>query len=296
MNSLEGKRILVTGAGGMLGSEFISRLRAKGVLCEGVSRPRVDLDDPASFASCVDEGSWDVVLHCAAETNVDACETDPEMASRRNHESTMAMAHAAARQGAKFVFVSSSGVFDGKQSEPYHEMAAPSPSTAYARSKVTAEETLLREVPGSLVVRAGWLFGGAASQKKNFVAARWREAQGKEELVSAGDKFGSPTWTRDLVDLVMRLVEAEAHGVIHTVNSGVASRAEYVAEIVRLFGLSTSVRAVSSAEFPRKAPVPDNEALTSVRLQEFGVAPLRSWREALEEYVREEGAGISSSA
>ncbi len=280
-----GQRVVVTGATGMLGAEFVARLEEDAIACVALSRPRANLDEPASLAKGLLETPGSVVIHCAAETNVDACEEDPAMAQRRNHEATLVLAQAAHTAGAKFVFISSSGIFDGRRKAPYDEFVSPSPLTTYARSKVDAENALREKFPDALIVRAGWLFGGATSQRKNFVAARCREAVGEAEIVSAFDKVGSPTWTRDLVDLVLRLGEVGASGVVHTVNSGAASRAEYVAEILRLAGSSTKVRAVSSQEFPRRAPVPDNESLTSVRLGEWGLAPLRSWQEALAEYI-----------
>lgn len=290
---LAGRRVLVTGAAGMLGSEFVSVLGSGGVEVVRGSRPGVDLDRPDLVREFLQANASSAIIHCAAETNVDACELEPEMAFRRNRDTTYALAETARDLGAKVVFISSSGVFDGKKSEPYHEYDEPSPCTVYARSKVAAEEMLRGEFPEALIVRAGWLFGGDPVQKKNFVAARWREAQGKDEIVSASDKMGTPTWTRDLVEQVLGLMATNASGVFHTVNAGSASRAEYVAEILKICGLSTRVRPVSSNEFPRRAPVPDNEALVSERVAKHGITP-RPWKEALAEYIASRGGDFAA--
>ena len=287
---LSGRRIFVTGAAGMLGSEFVNRLDAAGATMVAVTRQNLDLDFPERAADHFRAHPCDTVIHCAAETNVDACEGDPAMALRRNCETPLSLARSACDAGAKFVFVSSSGVFDGKKPDPYDESDVPAPCTAYAASKVAAERILMEQIPSVLIIRAGWMFGGSATQKKNFVAARWREAQGRAEVVSAGDKTGSPTWTRDLVGLVWDLIRTDATGIFHTVNSGSATRAEYVAEILRLCQIPATVRPVSSREFPRSAAVPDNEALVSVRRE----IPLRPWREALADYIAETGRTFSA--
>ena len=292
-NFFTGRRVLVTGAKGMLGAEFVGALQAAGADVVRASRPAMDLDRADLVREYLRANAGAAVIHCAAETNVDACEREPEMAFRRNRDLTRVVAETVRELGAKLVFVSSSGVFDGKKSAPYDEFDVPSPCTIYARSKVAAEEVLRTEFPETLIIRAGWLFGGEPAQKKNFVAARWREAQGKPEIVSASDKTGSPTWTRDLVHQVIHLIEAGASGVVHTVNEEPATRAEYVAEILRVCGLPAVVRPVSSKEFPRSAHVPDNEALTSVRVAESGLRPMRSWKEALAEYVAARRADFS---
>lgn len=286
------RRVLVTGAAGMLGAEFVSALQEINAEVVRASRPAVDLDRPDLISKYLRVNTGAAVIHCAAETNVDACELQPEMAFRRNRDVTRVVAETARELGAKLVFVSSSGIFDGKKSEPYHEYDEPSPCTVYAQSKVAAEEVLRAEFPEALIVRAGWLFGGESSQRKNFVAARWREAQGKAEIVSASDKTGTPTWTRDLVEQVFCLLAADASGVFHTVNAGSATRAEYVAEILSLCGSRARVKPVSSKEFPRSAPVPDNEALVSARVAEHGISP-RPWKEALAAYIASRGDGFS---
>jgi dTDP-4-dehydrorhamnose reductase len=290
---LAGRRVVVTGANGMLGAEFAEALEKAGADVARASRPDIDLDRPETASAFLRAKAGEVVFHCAAETNVDACERELELAFRRNRDFTRAVAETSRELSAKLVFVSSSGIFDGKKHAPYDEFDSPAPCTVYAQSKVAAEEMLRTEFPEALIVRAGWLFGGAAAQKKNFVAARWREAQGKAELVSASDKIGSPTWTRDLVRQVLRLIEIGASGVFHTANEEPATRADYVAEILRVCGLSTKVRPVSSREFPRSAPVPDNESLTSVRITEVGLSRMRPWKEALTEYAAEMSGGFS---
>jgi dTDP-4-dehydrorhamnose reductase len=285
-------RVFLTGARGLLGSEFAAQAAASGWPVRAVTRDDFDLARPESLAAAFRRDPCPLMIHCAAETNVDACEEDPDHADRCNRQAPLALARAVHEVGGRLVFVSSCGIFDGRKPTPYTEDDAPAPLTHYAASKAAAEDALLHDFPATLIVRVGWLFGGGPEQKKNFVAARCREAAGKSEVLSAGDKSGSPTWTRDVVGQVFALLDQGAAGIVHTANTGMASRAEYVAEILRLAGSPTTVRPVSSAAFPRRAPVPDNEALASIRLSEFGLTS-RPWQEALKFYITDPLGGTS---
>lgn len=290
------RRVAVTGASGMLGAEFVEVLRMRGVDVHALSRPAITLDDPSGLGAAVTGLGCDGIIHCAAETDVDACEADAAMAMRRNRDATLALARAARECRARMIFISSSGVFDGTKSGPYLESDPAFPLTAYARSKREAETSLLALDPSALVVRAGWLYGGGPQHRKNFVAARWREALGKTEIVSASDKCGSPTWTRDLAERVWDLVEAGASGLVHAANAGRASRAEYVTEILSLLGSPVGVRPVLSREFPRRAPVPNNEEIASERWPTWNMAPMRPWRDALAAYLKEAGGAIRAES
>ena len=218
---------------------------------------------------------------------MDKCETDPAHAARINTAATVELAEACVQAGAALIYVSSCGIFDGNSREPYLETESPRPRTFYARSKFDAEGRVLAASPRNLVCRVGWLFGGSVDQKKNFVEARRKEALKGGTMLSASDKWGSPTYARDAAERIIELFSRGAAGVVHVANVGVASRYEYVREIVVALNLEVEVRPADSSAFRRAAPVPDFEAIASCRDAELGVPAMDDWRSALRRYISE---------
>jgi len=274
-------RILVTGSSGMLGREMMEVGRKKGHEMVGWTRRELDLEKPEEGIRKIAELKPGAVIHCAAETNVDQCQRDPALAMRVNGETPGKLAAAAREAGALFVFISTSGIFGGEKRGPFSEEEPVRPGTAYAKAKVFGEERVRKEHPQALILRAGWLYGGPLEFRKNFVGARLREAETTPELISATDKQGSPTWTKDFAAAAFELLEKGESGIVHLANTGQATRFDYVSEILKLAGKRNPVRAVDSGHFPRTAPVPDDERLASTRIH-----PLRDWREALKEYLQ----------
>lgn len=279
------QKVAVTGSRGLLGSECVKLGSERGWEVVALTRNELNLEALDDFPRILSEISPDAVIHCAAETNVDLCERDPAWAQRINAEATGALARAAHQVGAKVVYIGSCGIFDGKKRTPYLESDRPQPLTQYAASKFQGEAECLTADAGNLVCRVGWLFGGDTGQRKNFVEARRKEAATGKEMVSANDKWGSPTWARDAADRIVRLLEADASGICHVANSGIASRQDYVTAIVQSFEPDRTVEGVDSSHFPRSAPVPDFEALASERFDEWGLEAMPDWKHALKRYV-----------
>ena len=269
----------------MLGSEFLKMGRRLGYEMSGWTRLDLELEKPTEGILRLKELRPDAVIHCAAETNVDLCENDRDRILRVNAETSGLLAETAQELGAHFVFVSTSGLFDGNKESAYHEGDLPNPLTRYGASKFEGEKRVCNAHAGALILRAGWLFGGLLEMKKNFVGARLREAEGKKVIYSAIDKKGSPTWTQDFVEDAFDLLRRETKGIVHLANSGEATRFEYVREIMRLTGQNTIVEGVYSERFQRSAPVPKNEALASIRVYGSGCSLRRPWQHALEEYL-----------
>ncbi len=284
-------RVVVTGASGMLGSDLAAAWREGGDDVLALGRSELDVTDLAAVRRALTAARAHVVVHAAAHTDVDGAERDPDLAHRINAIGSANVALGCMDAASDLVHVSSCGVFDGRKAAPYVETDRPAPLTRHHESKLAGEEAVRRLWPRHYVLRPGWLFGGAPSHRKNFVAARWREAKGKRTLESAGDRFGSPTYTLDFALAARRLVAARAYGLYHVANAGVASRADYVRGCLAALGLDVAVREVASSHFPRAAPVPAWEALDSRDLRLRGFPALRPWGEALGEYVRERLAG-----
>lgn len=269
----------------MLGSDFCLFLRESGHQVAPYRHDEMDVRDMARVMDIVSTELPDCVIHAAAMTNVDACERDPESGYAANALGTWNIALACARSDAMMVYVSSCGIFDGTKTESYTEFDQPSPLTHYARSKYLGEKYTEQHCARHFVVRPGWLFGGSSEHKRNFVEARRREALSKPELMSANDKFGSPTYTMDFAAQVMALVKSEAFGTYHAANPGFVSRHEYVSEAIKALGLSNPVQPVGSDAFPRSAPVPNSEVLDNLCLRMRGLLVMRPWEEALRDYV-----------
>jgi dTDP-4-dehydrorhamnose reductase len=278
-------RLLVTGAHGMLGSDFVRAGIAIHHEVHGVAREDCDITNREAVRLLVEKQRPEAVIHCAAHTDVDDCAKNPGKAHLINAHGASNLAQAVRGTGGCLVYISTSGVFDGSKTGPYVETDKAAPRTEYGRSKLEGENRVISSGCDHLIVRASWLFGGDPELRKNFVAARKREAEGKQAIESATDKRGSPTWTRDFALKTVELLSARARGLFHVSNFGVATRFEYVSAIMSLFQLKTPVKPVDSSRFPRTASVPANESMASVKLSKIGVRELRPWREALSSYI-----------
>ncbi|UCC67861.1 MAG: dTDP-4-dehydrorhamnose reductase [Armatimonadota bacterium] len=287
MTPLSGKshKVLVTGARGMLGRELCKALSAAHEV-RGVDIEDFDLTDAAAARKALAAERPQVVVNCAAWTDVDGCERDPGRAFLHNGWGTWNLAKAAADIGAALVHLSTDFVFDGAKGEPYTEFDLPNPLSAYGASKLAGEEAVRSMVPHHYIVRSAWLFG---SHGPNFVRTILETSAEREEIRVVADQFGSPTYTRDLARGLAEIILAGrvVPGTYHMVNSGVCSWAELAAEALRLARRPARVNPVPAAEWPSPAPRPAYSALRSRRLELQGIPGLRDWREALTGYIEE---------
>ena len=280
-------RVMVTGARGMLGSDLCEVL-ARDHTVAAVDVEDLDITQPAPTRAAVAAAAPELVVHCAAWTDVDGCERDPERAFRVNTTGTWNVAAAAAEVDAGLVYVSTDFVFDGDKSEPYTEFDAPNPLGVYGASKLAGEEAVRRLVARHWVVRTAWLFG---ARGRNFVATILGVAAEREEVRVVADQFGSPTYTRDLAAALAQYTVAgrAVPGTYHIANSGVCSWADLAEEAIRQRGLSARVVRIPAREWPSPTRRPPHSALRSRWLELQGLAPLRDWKEALADYLKETG-------
>jgi len=277
-------RILVTGAGGMVGRDLVPELaRAHSVTATGADR--LDVCDPGQVTSCVESLRPDLIVHLAASTDVDACEQAPDETFRRNTLATQIVAAAAARVDAAVLFMSSISVFSGQKPIPYVESDEPGPINVYSRSKLAAEGIIRTLVPRHYIVRTTGLFGGGAHDKK-FVGKILERARRGAGITVVDDVYTSPTSTQDLARGLCWLITTEIYGTLHMVNQGMCTRFHYADAVLRAAALDTGLLApVPLRAFPLGAPRPRMEAALNERLQSLGVDPMRPWEEALAEYV-----------
>jgi dTDP-4-dehydrorhamnose reductase len=276
------RRILITGSSGMLGSDLVPVLASAGH--DVFPRPRAELDvtDAGAVSRSVRELSPDVLVNCAAFTKVDDCETDSR-AERVNAAAVGLLADACSKSGAQLVQISTDFVFDGEKGSPYVEDDPVRPLSAYGRSKRGGEEEALR-IPGSLVVRASWLFGRSGW---NFIEAILKQAEsGKKRLAVVTDQVGRPTATTDLSDAVAALLEAGATGIYHFANRSEVSWNEFAGEILWRAGLrDVAVDPMTSAALGRPARRPSYSVLDTGKYERVTGRPIRSFREPLAEYL-----------
>jgi dTDP-4-dehydrorhamnose reductase len=276
------RRVLVTGASGMLGSDLGPALAATGH--EVLARPKSDLDiaDEKAVARVVRELSPDIVVNCAAFTKVDDCETDPR-ALEINTRAVGFLADACGHFGAQLVQVSTDFVFDGEKAAPYVEDDPVGPLSAYGRTKLGGEEEALR-LPGSLVVRASWLFGRSGW---NFVEAILKQVEnGKTRLSVVSDQVGRPTSTTDLSEAIVALVEAGASGIYHFANRDEVSWNGFAREILALAGRAdVAVDPTTSQALARPARRPAWSVLDTGKFERLTGRPIRPFRVPLAEYL-----------
>jgi dTDP-4-dehydrorhamnose reductase len=266
----------------MLGSDLVPAMSAAGHEVFARSRADLDVTDPAGVLRAVRELGPDVLVNCAAFTKVDDCETDAR-AFAVNAAAVGHLADACGAFGAQLVQISTDFVFDGEKGSPYTEDDAPRPLSAYGASKRAGEEEALR-LPGSLVVRASWLFGRSGW---NFIEAILKQAEaGKKRLAVVTDQTGRPTSTTDLSEAIAALLEAGASGVYHFANRGDVSWNEFAREILWRAGLrDVEVDATTAAALGRPARRPAYSVLDTGKYERVTGRPIRSFREPLAEYI-----------
>ena len=277
MSTPQNLRYLVTGARGMLGSDLLEALFGREVTVLG--RSDLDVTDRDAVFAAVE--GHDVVINAAAYTAVDAAETDEEAALAVNGTAAGILGEATASSGARLVQVSTDYVFDGSATSPYSESTPPAPVSAYGRTKAEGERLAREANPdGTYVVRTAWLYGRHGG---NFAKTMLRLAATHDTVSVVADQVGQPTWTMDLAEQIVRLVDADAPaGVYHGTSSGRASWYDFARAVFENAGLDPErVRPTDSSSFVRPAPRPAFSVLGHDAWAAAGLEPLRPWDAAL---------------
>ncbi len=272
---------LITGAGGMLGTDLQNELGARGEETIALTRAELDVTDSRLVNERVEREKPDVIVNCAAYTKVDQAEVEESAANAINGSSVELLARAADRAGALLVQISTDFVFDGSQGTPYEPDDATAPLSAYGRSKLLGEIAAAHAAQ-HLIVRTSWLFG---VHGHNFVEAiRNQIAKGTNPLRVVADQRGRPTYTPHLARAIVRLAP-HARGVVHYADADECSWFDFAHAIVEESGASTEVRPVTTDEFPRPAKRPPYSVLSTRRYEELTGAAPDSWRDGLRDYL-----------
>lgn len=265
----------------MLGTDAVDLLTALGHEVTAVDLPELDVLDDAAVGEAV--GGHDVVWNCAAWTAVDAAEEQEGRAFDVNAVGPAHLARHARAAGARLVHMSTDYVFDGTATSPYDEDAPMAPRSAYGRTKAAGEWAVRSAHPdGHLVVRTAWLYGAHGGCFPKTMA---RLAHERDALSVVDDQTGQPTWTRDVADLVVRLVDADAPvGTYHATSQGAVTWFGFTREVVASAGLDPAMVSPTTTDaFPRPAPRPAYSVLGHRRLKEAGVDPIGPWEERWKE-------------
>ncbi len=280
------KKILVTGAGGMLGSDVLTLFNKKAqenYHVIGISRKECDLANRESLVNIISEIRPHGIVHCAAFTNVDGCETEKDKAFLVNGLATKHLAECAEKIGSQLFYVSTDYVFDGEKNSPYEEEDHVSPATIYGQSKREGEVAVLKLGEKGAVIRTSWLFG---HHGPNFVKAIIRKAKIDGKLKVVDDQRGSPTFTVDLAEGIFNMIVKNASGIFNISNSGGCTWLEFAGEIVKQAGINgVEISPISTKELDRPARRPKNSVLSCKKYNALTGKPLRHWRDALKAHL-----------
>jgi dTDP-4-dehydrorhamnose reductase len=273
--------MVITGAGGQVGGFLAGEAAFRGYDVAALTRGDFDITDEAAADAIV--RADDVVVNCAAMTNVDAAEADPDGAHLINAVGPGNLARACARAGARLVHVSTDYVFSGDHDRPYEITDPTGPLSVYGRTKLDGEHAVLAALPDAHVVRTSWVYTGGDGT--DFVAVMRRLAATDRVIDVVDDQTGAPTYARDLVSALLEIAAGDVRApILHASNVGAVSRFEQARAVFAELGADPDrVRPVSTAAVPRPAHRPVYSVLSMADSTRAGLTPLRPWREALAE-------------
>lgn len=283
------KKVLITGAGGLVGRASIEHCRAIGDEVAAYDHKSLDITDAEQVQKAINRESPDAVINCAAWTDVDGCESDPPKAERVNAVGPENLARACRKASAGFVTISTDYVFDGLKDGFYTQRDNPNPISVYGRSKLKGEQLAQLEYARTIVVRTGYIFGPGG---RNFLSVLVDLARRGEKLKAIRDCWGMPTYARDLAVRLRELAELDLPGVFHVVSSGNGASFEtFAQEALKLADCKVDlIESVTMDSLARPAPRPRNSKMKCLLSEAIGLPPLPPWQEGLADFVGK-GAG-----
>ena len=275
-------KVIVTGARGMLAHALLPVLEKAGHESLGLARGDADVSLPGALDHALELFKPDWIFHLAAWTKVDDCEGDPDRAHAVNGLGSRNVASAAARCGVALLTMSTDYVFDGRATQPYREYDVASPQSVYGASKWAGEQAVRELLTRHIVARTSWVFGSGGHNFIDTVVKRAREGSG---LRVVDDQRGSPTWTRDLAPMLVRLAERHQYGTYHVTNSGDCTWWELADYAVRRAGIEVAIEKTNTAGLGRPAPRPAYSVLNNLMVERVTGQRLPHWRDAVDRYL-----------
>jgi dTDP-4-dehydrorhamnose reductase len=277
--------VLIAGGGGLLGRTATHLLSNAGWETRAFAHAELDITNEAEVFRAVDRTGPRLIINCAATADVDRCEREPEWAYAVNETGPRLLARAAAAAGAEIVHVSTDYVFDGSKSDPYTQKDEAHPLSIYGKSKLAGERAVASECDRSYVIRTSWLFGAGG---KNFGSRVIEYARNGQHLKGVADQISIPTYASDLAGRIAEIVSRNVYGLYHVTNTGPASWLDFARLALELAGVTMfEIEPVTRAMLNQTAPRPHYSAMRCLLSEELGLAPMRPWREALVDFVRQ---------
>ncbi|KNY29654.1 dTDP-4-dehydrorhamnose reductase [Pseudobacteroides cellulosolvens] len=279
-------KVLITGCRGQLGLELARQFNEFNGVYNLIETDvhNLDITNQVMVFELVKAQKPDVIINCAAYTNVDGCESDELNAYRVNAIGPQNLSAAALSVGAKMVQVSTDYVFDGTGNTPKVETDPMNPRSVYGKSKAMGEILVKDTNPRHFIVRTAWLYG----EGNNFVRTMLKLAKEKDEVKVVNDQFGSPTSTKDLARCIIKLINSESYGTYHGTCEGSCSWNQFAKKIFEIKGINIKVSEMTTEELNRPAERPKYSVLDNFMLKLVGINEFRSWEEALTDYLKGE--------
>lgn len=277
-------KILVTGYNGQLGYDVVKAGLEQGLDMVGLGIDDLDITDEGAVRSTIERISPDAVIHCAAYTAVDKAEDELDLCRKVNVDGTRFLAEAVRCVHARMVYISTDYVFDGQGTTHYTESDQPAPIGHYGLTKYEGEQAVQSILDEWYIIRISWVFG---INGNNFIKTMLKLAESRSELSVVGDQYGSPTYTADLAQLIIDMVQTNRYGIYHATNEGICSWAEFAQEIFRQSGKQVTVYPIKTEEYPIRAVRPKNSRMSKDKLEACGFVRLPDWQDALKRYLTE---------
>lgn len=281
-------KVIVTGSEGQLGKEIIHQLDKSRYDITAVDLKEINITILEDVLSMVRGVKPDVIINCAAYTNVDACETDFDSAFAVNAIGPRNLSIASKEVNAKIVHISTDYVFDGtgivkdNSTRPYLEFDDTIPKTAYGKTKLEGERFVKLFNDKHFIIRTAWLYG----EGKNFVRTMLALSETRDEIKVVGDQRGTPTSTEELSGMIRYLIETDNYGLFHGTCEGQCTWYEFTKEIFRQKGISTRVLPCTTEEYPSPTPRPKYSVLENYMLKRTSKFTFKEWQDALEVYLK----------
>jgi dTDP-4-dehydrorhamnose reductase len=296
----KGERVLITGCGGMLGKAMyekaVAKYGASSVLATDIDLnetwlSKLDVRNIQDYEKAILDWKPTIILHLAALTDLEYCESNVEEAWHTNALGPENAALLCRKYDILLVYISTAGIFGGEKDE-YADFDTPNPLSYYAKSKYHGEQFIEKHLSRYYIFRAGWMMGGGMQKDKKFVNKIYKQIKsGKKELFVVDDKLGTPTYTVDFSDSLLKVIESGYYGLYNQVCEGSCSRFDVAEEFVKLLGLTETIKVtkVTSNYFKEEyyAPRPASEKLINVKLAMRGINYMRDWHVCLAEYSQE---------
>ncbi len=273
--------IAILGGRGMLGTDLAKQCFRCGFSVKVLDLPEFNITNPSQLKQAVD--SSDVIINCAAYTNVDGAETDTDLAYAVNAKAVGDLGDLAAKSNKWILHISTDFVFDGQSDKPYRETDQTNPINEYGKSKLAGEQLLIENNCPCCIMRVQWTYGLAG---KNFVTKLLELTKTRKELKVVSDQIGSPTSTVEAAKAVCQLIEKRPQGIFHFASDGFVSRFDMAKFIFDKMNIAINLKSCGSDEFQAPAKRPLNSRFNCEKIKSILSEPIRNWQGPLEEFLR----------